>query len=132
MAIQTEEWDELVAVIKTFPQAYQDIAAIAFRMGHEEGWWLARTDPDSTVSPPAHEAEVNPFNGGMEKITVPAYSLPQEPEPVVRWAVEYRGIYEYESEEEARRQFALASWDVPAALVKSTDGGKTWVIVPAG
>lgn len=46
-----------------------------------------------------------------------------------KWAVAYYGIYEYESEEEARRQYALASWDVPAQLVKSTDGGKTWIIV---
>lgn len=76
MAIQTDEWNELIAVIKTFPQAYQDVAAIAFRMGHEEGWWLARTDPDSTVSPPAHEKKVNPFNNGTDKVTVEPYEVP--------------------------------------------------------
>jgi hypothetical protein len=62
VAIQTEEWDRLVAEINSLPQAFRDVAATAFRMGHEEGWWLARTDPDSTVSPPGHEKEVNPFN----------------------------------------------------------------------
>lgn len=50
-------------------------------------------------------------------------------EPTIRWGVEYRGVTEYESEEEARLQWNFAQWDVPAELVKSVDDGKTWIVV---
>jgi hypothetical protein len=30
-------------------------------MGHEEGWWLARCDPDTTISPVDHARKKNPF-----------------------------------------------------------------------
>ncbi len=62
MAIQTKEWNELVEEINSLPQSYREVAAKAFRMGHHEGWWLAREDPGSTISPPAHEKTINPFN----------------------------------------------------------------------
>lgn len=124
MAIQDDERQKMIDAIKSFPQAYQDVAAMAFRMGHEEGWWLARTDPDSTVSPPAHEIEVNPFNNGIAKVMV---------EPYKKWGVEYKDVVtEYESEKEARRQHLLATWDVPATLVSSVDGGKTWITEAPG
>lgn len=44
----------------------------------------------------------------------------------IRWGVWYHGIYEYESEAEARHQLNLAQMDVPAYLVKKVDDGE-WV-----
>lgn len=65
-----------------------------------------------------------------KKLKLRYYEVIPQRVPPVKWGVSYHGIYEYESEEEARRQYALASWDVPAILVKSTDNGKTWINVP--
>lgn len=44
------------------------------------------------------------------------------------WGVYYYCVHEYESETEARRQLALAAWDVPAYLVMKIGDGE-WVPV---
>jgi len=62
MAIQDKERKEIIDRINALPEAARDAAAEGFRLGHEEGWWLARTDPDTTVSPVDHAATTNPFN----------------------------------------------------------------------
>lgn len=59
--IQDKERAAIITMIRSQSPAVQDFCAIAFTLGHEEGWWLARTDPDSTVSPVHHALEVNPF-----------------------------------------------------------------------
>ncbi len=107
MAIQDKERDEIIARIKSESPAVQDLCAIAFDLGHEEGWWLARTDPDTTISPVAHAAAVNPF---IRKV---------DPEEPARWGVEYRDeVTEYPDEAEARKQLEFAQMDVPASLVR--------------
>lgn len=41
-----------------------------------------------------------------------------------KWGVWYKKAYEYESFEEAKRNYDMASWDVPAVLVH--DDGAGW------
>ncbi|MFI2563060.1 hypothetical protein [Paenarthrobacter sp. NPDC018779] len=43
-----------------------------------------------------------------------------------RWGIDFRGLTEYDTEEEARRQFELAQMDVPARLV--VNHGEGWVV----
>lgn len=75
MAIQENERQEIITRIKEYGSAIQELCAAAFALGHEEGWWLSRTDPDSTVSPVHHERQVNPF-------------IEMEPQPKVEPATE--------------------------------------------
>lgn len=44
----------------------------------------------------------------------------------MRWGVSFRGVTEYESEDEARRRLNLAQMDVPAVLV--VNDGTGWVV----
>lgn len=61
MAIQEAERQALIKLVKAMPVKAQQAAAIGFAIGHEDGWWLARTDPDTTVSPVEHAKQTNPF-----------------------------------------------------------------------
>jgi hypothetical protein len=80
MAIQDDERAEIIAAINSQPESVRKLAAKAFLLGHEEGWWLARTDPESGVSPVEHAAEVNPFTKAVERpgyvIVTIAYNRP--------------------------------------------------------
>jgi hypothetical protein len=117
MAIQDAEREAIIARIKSESPAVQDFCALAFALGHEEGWWLARTDPDTTVSPVKHSTDTNPF-------------LTEKPDdgPVTKWGVSYKGeVTEYPDEAEARKQWNFACMDIPASLMK-WDNGK-WITV---
>lgn len=41
----------------------------------------------------------------------------------MKWGIDFYGITEYETEEEARRNLELAQWDVPAVLVCNDGNG---------
>jgi hypothetical protein len=115
MAIQDKEREAIIAKVLEYEPAIVDLCAVAFDLGHEEGWWLARTDPDSTISPVGHAAQVNPF---IRKVD----------EKPTKWDVMYRDeVTEYPDEAEARKQWNFACMDVPANLVKWVDS--KWVIV---
>ena len=80
MAIQDKERNEIITEINNQPENVRKLAAKAFLLGHEEGWWLARTDPESGVSPIKHAADVNPFTLPVERqghmVIVVAYRRP--------------------------------------------------------
>ncbi len=48
-------------ILEHQPQEVINIARTAFFLGHEDGWWLSRTDPDVSISPVDHARKVNPF-----------------------------------------------------------------------
>ena len=80
MAIQDKERNAIIVEINNQPESVRKLAAKAFLLGHEEGWWLARTDPESGVSPVKHAADVNPFTLPVERpgyvVVVVAYRRP--------------------------------------------------------
>ncbi len=61
MAIQDKERQEIIDRILALDETGRKAAYDGFLLGHEEGWWLARTDPETTVSPVEHAAKTNPF-----------------------------------------------------------------------
>lgn len=61
----------VINLINNSSPAVRDIAALAFALGHEEGWWLNRTDPKVNMNPIDHSRLVNPFkvtDPGVQKI----------------------------------------------------------------
>jgi hypothetical protein len=59
----TEEERERVIdmILKNQPQEAINIARTAFFLGHEDGWWLSRTNPNVSISPVDHARKINPF-----------------------------------------------------------------------
>lgn len=53
--------NKVIDLINSDTDAVKDLCALAFAMGHEDGWWLSRTDPDVTRNPIDHMKAVNPF-----------------------------------------------------------------------
>lgn len=68
--MEEKDREYIINLIKNSSPAIQDIAALAFALGHEEGWWLNRTDPDVNMNPLDHSRLVNPF-----KVTDPGVQM---------------------------------------------------------
>lgn len=56
-----EERQSVIDLINQAPEGVRMFAHAAYLLGHEDGWWLNRTDPDVTINPADHARKVNPF-----------------------------------------------------------------------
>jgi hypothetical protein len=57
-----KEREQAIEQINLLPENIRRVAYTAYLLGHEDGWWLNRTDPDVSHNPLDHAYTTNPFD----------------------------------------------------------------------